>query len=101
MKHNGFSFVETCLSVVIFFVIIGAMIPLSYQLKTTRDSFKLEYYASEVAFEGAKMINEQGVTSGTKKIDNIQFDWNYYGDKLCVTYKIINSTKKKCIQKSN
>lgn len=93
------SFVESCLSLVILFLIVGSIIPLSYKLKITLFEYKLEYHASEVALNAAKTILYTGQTIGSKTIDGIQYDWYYNGDEICVTYEKFNEKEKKCINR--
>lgn len=80
-------------------ILFGSIIPLSYQLKTTLYNKKLDYYASEVALDGAKILKERKETKGTKIIDEIKFDWNYDGERICVTYEKFNEKVKKCINR--
>lgn len=99
LNDKGMSFVEACLCLFIFFIIVGSIIPLSYRLKETLLDQKLKYHASEVALDAAKIIKTTGQTKGGKTIDQVQYDWYYTGDEICVSYKKINVTEKKCISR--
>lgn len=99
LNHKGMSFAETCLSVFILMVLFGSLIPFSYHLKTSILYKKLDYHASEVALEAAKIVKDVGQTKGTKIIDHVQYDWEYNGGEICVTYRKIDVTERKCISR--
>lgn len=97
MNSKGTSFVETLLSISILFVITGSLIPLSYNMKSTLYNKKLELYASETAYEAAKMIHNGYKSNGVKVIDNVEFNWFYDGRQICIEFTNLNGERKKCI----
>ncbi|MFC7684727.1 hypothetical protein [Ureibacillus sp. GCM10028918] len=100
MNSKGIAFVETLLTVVIVLVITGSLIPLTYQLKTTLYNQKLELHASETALEAAKLIKSQTVFSGTKSIDQNEYQWTYDGEQICVQFNNLSGERVKCINRN-
>lgn len=93
------SFVETCLSIFILLILFGTLIPFSYHLKTTAIYKKLDYHASEVALEAAKIVKNTGQKKGSKIIDQVHYHWEYNGGEICVAYQKFNVTERKCISR--
>lgn len=97
LKDDGFSFVESLLTIVIIFTIVGTLIPVSYQLKSTLYNKLLELHASQIAFEAAKMVLNNRTSSGTKTVDQVEYYWDFDGTKICVEFNNLDEVRNKCI----
>ncbi|RUL56959.1 hypothetical protein [Lysinibacillus antri] len=97
LNYKGITLVETLLTLVILFTIASTLIPLSYRMYSTLYNKQLELYASETAYEAAKVILHENHFSGVNTIDHNQFNWDYDGEKICVEFKNLNGERKKCI----
>ena len=100
LNCKGVAFVETLLTVAIILIISGALLPLSYHLKSTLYNEKLELYASETALEAAKLIMVQTLHSGSKTIERNEFQWMYEGNEICVRYQNLDGEQVKCINQN-
>lgn len=47
---------------------------------------KVQAHAAEVAFIGAMKYTRYGQSSGIQQIDEVQFQWFYDGQHVCVQY---------------
>ncbi|KOS68075.1 hypothetical protein AEA09_05575 [Lysinibacillus contaminans] len=97
MNENGYSFVETILSVVIIMLLCGTLIPISYTMKTNLHHKKLEVFAAETAYEGVKISHYQGINEGTKMIEGVAYHWSFDGQQICVTFQNTKGNRTKCI----
>lgn len=98
MNESGYSFVETILSVVIVMLVCTTLIPISYTMKTTLYNKRLEVIAAETAYEGLKQYRYLQQTEGTKTIENIEYQWSFNGQGICVSFQNTRELRKKCIQ---
>lgn len=97
MNENGYSVVETILSVVIIMLLCGTLIPISYTMKTNLHHKKLEVFAAETAYEGVKISHYQGINEGTKTIEGVAYHWSFDGQRICVTFQNSKGNRTKCI----
>ncbi|MEG0260322.1 MAG: type II secretion system protein [Lysinibacillus sp.] len=100
MSEQGFSLVETLLSLVIVMVLCGTVLPISHIMKTTLHNKKLEMHATEAAYEGAKNIQGTGLHSGVQIIDGVQYEWQFDGHTICVQFQNTQERRQKCITKT-
>jgi len=98
LNESGYSFVETILSVVIVMLVCTTLIPISYTMKTTLYNKRLEVIAAETAYEGLKQYRYLQQTEGTKTIENIEYQWSFNGQGICVSFQNTRELRKKCIQ---
>lgn len=96
MNNKGISFVETLLTVVIILILTGSLIPLSSQLHKTLFVKKIDLHVSQVAYNAAKQIADIGTYTGSESIDNINYQWSFDGQKLCVNYELFNEVERRC-----
>ena len=97
MNEQGISFVETILAVAILFLITTTLIPMTHQMRTTIYTKKLELHASEVALNGALIVEQYGEQYGIQEIDNVLYHWIYAQNSICVQYENDNQTYEKCV----
>ena len=96
-NSKGFSLLESLLAVTILFFIGGILLPKFSELKSEIEMQKIQTHASEVAFNGARMVRDYGNTSGLFEIENITFHWKYINDRICVTYNYKKERHNECI----
>ena len=85
-NSKGTSMLESLLAVTVIFFIAGILLPKFSDLKAEVEYQKIQTHASEVAFNGARMVRDYGDTSGLFEIENLTFHWEYINDEICVTY---------------
>ena len=100
MNTKGIAFAETLLTIVIVMIITGSLAPLTYHLKATLHTQKLQLHASETALEAAKMIKAHAISSGTNSIEQKEYHWTYDGEEICVRYNTENGEQVKCINRN-
>ncbi|MGE7942891.1 hypothetical protein ACQKNB_12465 [Lysinibacillus xylanilyticus] len=98
MNESGYSFVETILSVVIVMFLCTTLIPISYTMKTTLYNKKLEVIAAETAYEGLKHYRYLRQAEGFNTIENVEYNWAFDGQGMCVSFQNTRELRKKCIQ---
>nr|WP_198044647.1 hypothetical protein [Lysinibacillus timonensis] len=58
----------------------------------------MKLHASEVASNAAKVLKTKGIHSGITSIDNVTYQWNYDGKKICVEYELKGEVEVMCIE---
>ena len=97
INSKGTSVLESLLAVTILFFIAGILLPKFSDLKDEIEIQKTQTHASEVAFNGARMVRDYGITSGFFEIENLTFQWEYMNGEICVTYYFKEEWHKECI----
>ena len=97
-NSKGTSVLESLLAITIIFFIAGILLPKFSDLKAEVEFQKIQTHASEVAFNGARMVRDYGKTSGLFKIENLTFYWEYVDNEICVTYYYKKEWHKECIE---
>lgn len=100
MNETGYSFVETIVSVVILMILCTTLLPVSYTMKTNLYNKKLELAAAETAYEGLKHYLYLQLVEGVKTIDDVNYYWQFDGQRICVTFRNTRELREKCIQQS-
>ena len=77
----------------------GTILPLFYHLQTTLHNKKLDLHASEIALNGAKMVELYGVTEGVATIQQVEYIWAYSFGEICVSFRNLQEERMKCISK--
>ena len=95
-NSNGTSVLESLLAVTILFFLAGILLPKFSDLKSEIELQKIQTHASEVAFNGARMVRDYGETKGIFKIENTTFNWEFVNNEICVTY-FYKEWHKECI----
>lgn len=96
-NSKGNSILESLLAVTILFIIAGFLLPKFSDLKLDVETQKVQTHASEVAFNGARLVRDYGRTSGEFKIENISYKWEYVNNQICVSYYYKKEWHNECI----
>jgi len=99
MLNNSYgnSILESLIAVTILFFIAGFLLPKFSDLKSEVEKQKIQTHATEVAFNGARLVRDYGRTSGVFKIENISFNWEYDYNQICVSYFYEKEWHNECI----
>lgn len=97
MNERGVSLLETVLGMAILSVMALTLIPTVQHLQHKLYAKQLAVHASEVALNGARMVEAAYQTSGTMAIQGTDFHWLYDGQTICVTYAGLDGTVHTCI----
>lgn len=97
MNERGISFVETLLAMSILFLLTLTLIPLTYQMQAKVQKRVASYYASEVAYNGALLVQRYGVIEGTQQLNNILYEWRYDGQAICTKYRFDEEIFERCV----
>ena len=97
INNRGTSMLESLLAVTILFFIAGYLLPKFSDLKLEVETQKVQTHAAEVAFNGARLVRDYGRTSGVFKIENIDFNWKYVDNQICVSYFYKKEWHNECI----
>lgn len=97
MNERGISFIETLLAMSILFLLILTLIPFTYEMQATIQKRKLSYYASEVAYNGALLVQRYGIRQGTQQLNEILYEWVYDGRAICTKYYLNEEEIEQCI----
>ena len=97
MNERGISFIETILAVSILFLITLTLIPLTYDMQAAKRRQLASYYASEVAYNGALLVQRDGVTYGEQQLNGILYEWYYDGQAICTSYRLDGKDMERCI----
>lgn len=100
LLHNkGFSFIEALFAVTLIFFIAAYLLPQFPKLEEAALMQRMEMYASEVAFNGARLVRDYGTTKGQFEIDEIIYYWQYKAGEICVTYTFEKEMYKRCVSR--
>ncbi|WP_342472595.1 hypothetical protein MHH70_03820 [Metasolibacillus sp. FSL H7-0170] len=58
---------------------------------------KTELHASEVALNGARIVQLYGITSGEMTIQKILYAWHYSAGEICVDFDNVKGRRQKCV----
>ena len=99
MLNNSYgnSILESLIAVTILFFIAGFLLPKFSDLKSEVEIQKIQTHASEVAFNGARLVRDYEKTNGVFKIENIDFSWEYVDNQICVSYFYKKEWHNECI----
>ena len=96
-NSKGTSMLESLLAVTVIFFIAGILLPKFSDLKAEVEYQKIQTHASEVAFNGARIVRDYGKMSGVFEIEDITFHWEYINDEICVNYYYKKEWHNECI----
>jgi hypothetical protein len=99
LQNKGFSFIESLFAITLIFFIAAYLLPQFPKLEKTALMQRLEMYASEVAFNGAKLVRDYGIMNGQFEIDQIMYHWQYNAGEICVTYTFEKELYERCVSK--
>ncbi|XKO53989.1 hypothetical protein ACI2WT_14440 [Lysinibacillus fusiformis] len=97
MNESGYSFVESILAMGILMLLCGSLLPISYTMKTNLMNKKMEMIAAETAYEGMKLFQAVQQTEGTRIIEEVEYQWMFNGEEICVRFHNILKQRQKCI----
>lgn len=97
MNESGYSFVETIMATVILMLLCSSLLPITYTMKTSLMNKKMEMIAAETAYEGLKLFQAVQQTEGTRIIEQVEYQWMFNGDEICVRFHNILKPRQKCI----
>lgn len=97
MNERGISFVETLVAMSILCLLTLTLIPLTYQMQAKVQKHVASYYASEVAYNGALLVQRYSVMEGTQQVNNILYEWHYDGQAICTKYHFDEEVLKRCV----
>ncbi|WP_155591546.1 hypothetical protein [Lysinibacillus cavernae] len=98
MNESGYSFVETILAMGILMLLCTSLSPITYTMKTNLSNKKQEMIAAETAYEGLKRYHIGRQTEGSRTIDQVDYQWVFDGQEVCVRFHNTCELRKKCIQ---
>ena len=98
MNEEGITLIETVFGLAMLSLIALSLWPLLQQLQAHLYERQLSLYASEVALNGAKLVQFQQITAGQMTINQHSFDWYYAGQEICVYYEGLQGTEQRCIR---
>ncbi|MFX3674370.1 MAG: hypothetical protein ACE3JQ_07985 [Paenisporosarcina sp.] len=94
-NEHGFSFVETILTVSILMLLFGTLLPLSYQMMSKLSERKQEMHVAFVSHQAA-IKRTKGKFTGSRVLDNVQYNWQWETKTLCISYLRIGVPFKSC-----
>ena len=96
MNEHGVTLLETILSVAILLLLAITLLPFANHLQGQLFDKKLAYRASEVAYNGAKVVISTGVTQGSETIEGVEYQWYYHTGEICVEYANLKGPQLTC-----
>ncbi len=97
MTEKGYSWPEAMLTLMLTMMIFGSLLPFATFMTQKLAKKKTEMIASEIALEGIINYNFHALTSGSKVVNQIRYEWRYDGDVICVAYSEFDKVSEKCI----
>lgn len=98
MNESGYSFVETILAIGILMLLCCSLLPITYTMKTNLTNKKLEMIAAETAYEGLKLFQAVQQSEGTRTIEQVDYQWVFNGQEICVRFHNTHEPRQKCLQ---
>ncbi|KPN96109.1 hypothetical protein [Lysinibacillus sp. ZYM-1] len=98
MNESGYSFVETILAFGILMLLCSSLLPITYTMKTNLTNKKLEMIAAETAYEGLKLFQAVQQSEGTRTIEQVDYQWVFNGQGICVRFHNAHEPRQKCLQ---
>lgn len=84
-NEEGFSFVETILTVSILMLLFGSLLPISYHMMSKLIEKKQEMHVAIVSNQAA-IERKNGMFTGSRVLDNVTYDWQWNSRTLCIQY---------------
>ena len=100
VNNQGITLVETMLSLVILFILTATIFPIASKLQLHLYNTKLDLHASEAAYNAAQKIRLSKIGSGSFTIEDVVYNWDYDGNRICIRYSNLKGPKEKCIDSS-
>lgn len=94
-NEQGFSFVETILTVSILMLLFGTLLPISYQMMSKLNERKQDMHVSFVSHQAA-IGRAKGMFSGTRVLDNVEYNWQWQTRTLCISYLRAGNPNNSC-----
>lgn len=94
-NHQGFSFVETILTVSILFLLFGTLLPMTNQMMFNLAEKKVALHVAIAKNQAATLI-KNGQMSGEIFLDNVSFSWQWTDPTMCVRYVFFEESKESC-----
>lgn len=97
MNENGFSYIESLLSIVILFTITALLIPIQLHMNSTLELAKAKVHVSEAALNGAVLKRNYDMNNGHFIIDHQRYEWLYNDGEICVSYTWKGKVDEMCL----
>jgi len=94
-NNQGFSFVETILTVAILILLFGTLLPLSNHMMVSLAEKKISLHIAITKNQAATSILNGGV-SGVVHLNGIEYSWEWNSPTLCVNYEFIGESNESC-----
>jgi len=94
-RNQGFSFVETILTVSILFIVFGTLLPLTNQMMLQLAEKRLAVHVAITKNQAASAL-QNGAISGVVKIDSVNYFWSWSHPSLCVSYVFFGESHESC-----
>ena len=94
-RNQGFSFVETILTVSILFIVFGTLLPLTNQMTLQLAEKRLELHVA-IAKNQAATALQNGTISGVVNLDAVDYSWSWSHPSLCVNYVFFEENHESC-----
>ncbi len=94
-RNQGFSFVETILTVSILFIVFGTLLPLTNQMTLQLAEKRQELHVA-IAKNQAATALQNGTISGVVNLDAVNYSWSWSHSSLCVNYVFFGENHESC-----
>ncbi len=76
-------------------LIFGTLLPISYQMMSKLGEEKQDMHVAVVSNQAA-IERAKGMLTGSRVIDNVQYDWEWHIRTLCIHYLRLGVPYKSC-----
>ena len=94
-SNQGFSFVETILTVSILFIVFGTLLPLTNQMMLQLAEKRLALHVAITKNQAATAL-QNGTMSGVVNLDAVDYSWSWSYPSICVNYVFFGENHESC-----
>ncbi len=94
-SNQGFSFVETILTVSILLIVFGTLLPLTNRMMVHLAEKRIELHVAITKNQAATAL-QNGMISGVVILDDVVYSWSWSHPKLCVQYMFFEVSNESC-----
>ncbi|MGE7623668.1 hypothetical protein ACQKMD_11545 [Viridibacillus sp. NPDC096237] len=97
-NDKGNALPETLLTLVIILTLFGTLLPALQMMKATLNNKKMAMHAAETAYQATLRVDQGEQLQGNRTIENVNYQWYFTNNEICVFYDNLKGQQQKCIQ---
>ena len=97
LNEKGSMLIDSLIGLVVLTICGLLIIPTYMAMQHHAQRQLIDLHVSQVLFSGAKMVEQEGIRSGTQMIEQRQYSWRFDDGELCVNVTVQQQEVERCI----